>query len=127
MRDRFISQQVRILLERMDTHPEEFAQGGHLSQFSSITRWGYILEQGEFNRLEDFLLKRKLRKLRRRATQTFILDTLLQEKEESEPGPTMSTAGRFSDRLQNKLILNQAQIEAIRNNPYLKPQGNKIT
>ena len=123
MRDRFISTQVCMLLDRMDTHPEEFAQMGHLSQFSSVTRWGYILEQGEFSRLEDFLLKRKLRRLRRKATQTFILDAFLNDAQEREfeSGPRMSTAGRFSDRLQQKMVLNKAQIEMLRNASKIFP------
>ena len=99
MRDRFISQQVCMLLDRMDTHPEEFAKKAHLSQFGgmSTTRWAYVIESGEFNLLEKFLLKRKLHHLRRKATQTLILDTFLQEAQEREQGPNMSTTSRFSN------------------------------
>lgn len=98
MRDRFVSPQVRILLERMDLYPEEFARAGHLG-IGSTTKWDYILTSGEFNLLEKTLLKRKLKQLRRKVTQQEIMSLILTGRieldEEDDVAPIFSTTGRF--------------------------------
>jgi hypothetical protein len=80
MRDRFISHQVRILLERMDLYPEEFVHPCESRRINS--KWGEVLDEGTFNRLERFLIKRKVRALKRKVTQDLILATIIYEPTE---------------------------------------------
>lgn len=98
LKDKIVSQQVRMLLERMDMHPKEFARAGHLG-IGSVTKWGYILESGEFNLLEKTLLKHKLKQLRRKITQQEIMSVILtgriEIEEEDNVAPVFSTTGRF--------------------------------
>jgi hypothetical protein len=86
MRDRFVSPQVRILLERMDMYPEEFVRpfgSRHVE-----TKWNDILQEGRFNRVEKFLITRKYVKLRRQATRDAIMATIMyDEKEDLEELP----------------------------------------
>ena len=119
---KFCSDQVCILLERMDSHPEEFVNVYGKPRYYE-PRWSSLLNEGAFSLIEKRLLKRKLFALRRKQTQADIIATLTQEVADDD-GPTMSTAGRFSDRLQQRMILNRAQIDALMN-PNV-PQGNKI-
>ena len=120
---KFCSDQVCILLERMDSHPEEFVNPHGKSRFYE-PRWASLLNDGAFGLIEKRLLKRKLFALRQKQTQADILSVLMQNATDADDeGPRMSTAGRFSDRLQQKMILNRAQIDALMN-PNV-PQGNK--
>jgi hypothetical protein len=121
---KFCSDQVCILLERMDSHPEEFVNVYGKPRYYE-PRWSSLLTEGAFSLIEKRLLKRKLFALRRKQTQADIIATLTQDVTDADDeGPRMSTAGRFSDRLQQKMILNRAQIDALMN-PNV-PQGNKI-
>lgn len=108
--DKIVSQQVRMLLERMDMHPKEFARAGHLG-IGSTTKWGYILESGEFNLLEQTLLKRKLKQLRRKVTQQEIMSVILtgriEIEEEDKLAPVFSTAGRFGPRMQTMIDISE--------------------
>jgi len=90
MRDRFISHQVRILLERMEMYPEEFVHPYESRNINS--RWGEVLDEGTFNRLERFLIKRKVRALKRKATQDLILATIIYEPTEDRVEATNQTA-----------------------------------
>lgn len=97
-KDKIVSQQVRMLLDRMDMHPKEFARAGHLG-IGSTTKWDYILTSGGFNVIEKALLKRKLRQLRRKVTQQEIMSLILtgriELEEEDNVAPIFSTTGRF--------------------------------
>lgn len=81
MRDRFISPQVRILLERMDMYPDEFVrpfESRHLE-----TKWNDILHEGRFNFIEKFLIKRKYVRLKRQATRDAIMATIMYDEKEA--------------------------------------------
>ena len=110
MRDRFVSPQVRILLERMDLYPEEFVrpfESRHLE-----TKWNDILHEGRFNLVEKFLVKRKYVRLKRQATRDAIMATIMyDEKEDLDEVPRM--------------VITKAMHDAIKNNPYLKPKRTK--
>lgn len=122
---RFCSEQVCILLERMDSHPEEFVNGYGKSRYFE-PKWSPILNEGAFNRIEKYLLKSKMFGIRRRQTKADIILVLTRDVTDAEDeSPKMSTTSRFSDQVAQKMILNKAQIEMLRNNPYLKPQSNK--
>jgi len=86
MRDRFVSPQVRILLERMDLYPDEFVrpfESRHLE-----TKWNDILHEGRFNLIEKFFIKRKYVRLKRQATRDAIMATIMyNEKEDLEELP----------------------------------------
>jgi hypothetical protein len=110
---KFCSDQVCILLERMDSHPEEFVNVYGKPRYYE-PRWSSLLNEGAFSKIEKHLLKSKMFGIRRKQTQADIIATLTQEVAD-EDGPTMSTAGRFSDELSKKMILTKAQMEAIRN------------
>lgn len=119
MRDRIISKQVLMLLDRMDVYPEEFVQGGHLSSFNSQGKWNYVLTSGEFNVIERFLLRRKMKKLRREATQQQILSTILYEPAEDEVqdesnSPRLSTTSRFSPELARQALMAKAIQKRVR-------------
>ena len=105
MRDRIISPQVRILLERMDTHPEEFCKGVEVrSMFNN--KWDMVITTGAFNWFEKYLIRRKLRRLKREATQQQILMTIMHGQDEDEDdsnGPYISTTSRFDQRVQTKV------------------------
>jgi len=90
MRDSFISHQVRILLERMEMYPEEFVHPYESRNINS--RWGEVLDEGTFNRLERFLIKRKVRALKRKATQDLILATIIYEPTEDRVEAANQTA-----------------------------------
>jgi hypothetical protein len=74
-----ISEQVKILLDRMDMHPDEFV---HPFEARNVTsKWEYIINKGEFNKVEKFLINRKVHALKRKATQDLILATIMYEHE----------------------------------------------
>jgi hypothetical protein len=90
-----VSQQVRILLERMDMYPQEFVHPFELRHIEP--KWHGILHNGGFNRLEKFLIKRKYTALRRKATQQMIMDMILDgdaPQENDDDFITISTTGR---------------------------------
>ena len=64
---KIVSEQVKILLERMDLYPEEFVRPFESRRLE--TKWNEVLQEGHFNRVEKFLIKRKYVKLKRKATQ----------------------------------------------------------
>ena len=75
-----ISEQVKILLERMDLCPDEFTVG--LFEPSAIYgQWRHIFREGAFNPIEKLLLRRKYYILRRKATQVAIIQTILKNSE----------------------------------------------
>ena len=91
-----ISDQVKILLERMDMHPEEFV---HPFESRNIEpKWHSLLHNGAFGIVEKFLIKRKYNALRRKATQEMILATIMYADEEKEEKDYVahSTTGRFN-------------------------------
>lgn len=88
-----VSEQVKLVLERMDTHPEEFT--GNTSN-GMYHKWDFLFSTGTFNRIEKFLLKRKMKELRRKITQQQILLTIMYGQE--DVGPVMSTASRFMNK-----------------------------
>lgn len=108
MRDRFVSPQVRILLERMDLYPEEFVrpfESRHLE-----TKWNDILHEGRFNWIEQYLVKRKYVKLRRQATRDAIMATIMYDEKEN------------LDELPRRRWTMKAIQDAMMNNPHLKPK-----
>lgn len=111
----FVSEQVKILLERMDMHPEEFVrpyESRHLN-----TKWGEVLDEGTFNRVERFLIKRKFRALKRKVTQDLILATIMYEGEKEEDYVAHSTTGRFNTkrmRMFSAQQIEEAKQKAIR-------------
>jgi len=83
MRDRFVSPQVRILLERMDMCPEESVhpfESRHVE-----TKWNSILLEGRFNWIEKFLIKRKYVRLKRQATREAIMATIMHNESKDSP------------------------------------------
>jgi hypothetical protein len=75
-----VSEQVKILLDRMEMYPEEFVHPYESRRINS--KWGEVLDEGTFNRLERFLIKRKVRALKRKVTQDLILATIIYEPTE---------------------------------------------
>lgn len=117
---KFCSEQVCILLERMDSHPEEFVNGYGKSRYFE-PKWSTILNEGGFTKIEKHLLKSKMFGIRRKQTQADILLVLMQDVTgDDDEGPKMSTTSRFSDQVAQKMILNKAQIEMLRNSPRMR-------
>ena len=79
---RIVSEQVKILLERMDLYPEEFVRPFESRRLE--TKWNEVLQEGHFNRIEKFLIKRKYVKLKRKATQEMIMQTIMYDEAEQE-------------------------------------------
>ena len=93
-----ISDQVKILLERMDMHPEEFV---HPFESRNIEpKWHGLLHNGAFGIVEKFLIKRKYNAIRRKATQDMILATIMYERDDvrEEDYVPLTTTSRFSKR-----------------------------
>ena len=111
MRDRFVSQQVRILLERMDTHPEEFSRHLSLTTRAFGGKWDLVLTSGEFTLLEKYLIRRKIKQIKRAITHQQILMTIMYGQDEHDSdGPLMSTTSRFNQGVVvNKAILKVVQ------------------
>lgn len=108
MRGRFVSQQVRILLERMDLYPEEFVRSFESRHLE--TKWNEVLQEGHFNRIEKFLIKRKYVKLKRQATREAIVATIMYD-EPKQGEISFDTLSRVTKTLMD--------------NPYLKPKRTK--
>ena len=79
---KIVSEQVKILLERMDLYPEEFVRPFESRRLE--TKWNEILLEGHFNRVEKFLIKRKYVKLRRQATRDAIMQTIMKDEEKQD-------------------------------------------
>ncbi len=94
-----ISEQVKILLERMDMYPDEFVRPFESRNIE--TKWNDILQEGWFNRIEKFLITRKYVKLRRQATREAIMATIMYETPEQKD----STSGLLA-RINKNLINN---------------------
>ncbi len=78
-----VSEQVKIMLDRMDMYPEEFV---HPFESRNIeTKWNDILQEGRFNWIEKFLIKRKYIRLKRQATRDAIMATIMHDKTKEPP------------------------------------------
>jgi len=110
---KIVSDQVKILLERMDMHPEEFVKPFSFNVLPK-EKWDNIIRHGAFNLVEHYLIKAKYKKLKREATQKEIMATILFDGEEEieEPPQAFSTVARMnpSNRERIKQI-----VEAYRN------------
>ena len=103
------SQEVNILLDRMESHPEEFYQSVSLSASILGGKWDLLLTAGEFTRIEKFLLRRNMRKLKRMATHRLIITTLVDEPVNRDYGMLsdpyiMSTVGRYTNSTSDQSI-----------------------
>jgi len=92
-----VSEQVKILLERMDLYPEEFVRSYESRRLN--TKWGEVLNEGCFNLVEKFLLRRKYDALRRKATQEVIMQTIMDNSPPEEF--SFDTVSRAAKKLMN--------------------------
>jgi len=92
-----VSEQVKILLERMDLYPEEFVRSYESRRLN--TKWGEVLNEGCFNPVERFLLGRKYNALRRKATQEVIMQTIMDNSPSEEF--SFDTVSRAAKKLMN--------------------------
>lgn len=100
-----VSDQVKILLERMDLYPEEFVRPFESRRLE--TKWNEILQEGHFNKIEKFLIKRKYVKLKREATREAIMQTIM---DDSPPQDfSFDTVSRAAKTLMNtpRMRMNQ--------------------
>ena len=95
---KIVSEQVKILLERMDLYPEEFVRPFESRRLE--TKWNEVLQEGHFNRIEKFLIKRKYVKLKRKATQEMIMQTIMYDETEQEKF-SFDTVSRAAQTLMN--------------------------
>ena len=110
------AEQVNILLDRMESHPEEFYKVLQIARPMYESKWDMVLSAGEFNRIEKFLIKRKMKELKREATHRQILMTIMYGKDE-DLGETykFSTAGRFSQTEHDrKMVVSKSMVEHIK-------------
>ncbi len=103
-----ISEQVKIMLERMDMYPDEFVRPFESRNIE--TKWNSILQEGRFNRIEKFLIMRKYVRLRRQATRDAIMATIMYDEKE------------VLDELPRRRWTMKAIQDAMMNNPHLKPK-----
>jgi len=106
-----ISEQVKIMLERMDMYPDEFVRPFESRNIE--TKWNDILQEGRFNRIEKFLIMRKYVKLRRQATRDAIMATIMYDEKENR------------DELPRRRWTMKAIQDAMMNNP--RPKTKKQT
>jgi hypothetical protein len=92
-----VSDQVKILLERMDLYPEEFVRPFESRRLQ--TKWNEVLQEGHFNQIEKFLIKRKYVKLKRKATQEMIMQTIMDDS--SPQDFSFDTVSRAAKTLMN--------------------------
>ena len=111
LKGKIVSQQVRMLLERMDLYPQEFV---HTFESRHVaTKWDDVLRNGSFNAIERFLIKRKYDKLQREVTQEAIVFTIMHD-----PAKELSGDSFFD-------TISRASKDAFVNNPYLRPTNKK--
>lgn len=110
---KIISEQVKILLERMDLYPEEFVRPFESRNIQ--TKWNEILQEGYFNRVEKFLIKRRYVKLKRQATREAIVATIMYDESAQEE----SFASRF-DTVSRMMVTSKAAKDLIRNTPRMR-------
>ena len=101
-----ISEQVKIMLERMDLYPEEFVRPFESRHIE--TKWNDILQEGRFNRIEKFLIMRKYVRLRRQATRDAIMATIMYDEKE------------VLDELPRRRWTMKAIQDAMMNNPRMR-------
>ena len=112
-----ISEQVKILLERMDLHPEEFVRPYEARRLNS--KWAEVLNEGCFNLVERLLLRRKYDALRRKATQEMIMQTIV-----SEPSPEEN---QYSfDTVTRMMMPSKSVTEALLKNPRIRLKQTKV-
>ena len=103
---RIISEQVKILLERMDLYPDEFVRP--YESRNLFSKWSEVMNDGTFNAAEKFLLNRKLKQLKRKATQEAIMQTIMYEPTPEEgPDTYFGTTSRFEQQLKVNRALMQ--------------------
>lgn len=96
--------QVKILLERMDTHPEEFLKGSKWDEcmppeLIMHRTVGIVSHYKQFNKLEQHLIRRKLTKMLKEVRQQQAYDAILEtimgkEDDHSTDAYTYSTSNR---------------------------------
>lgn len=103
---KIVSEQVKILLERMDLYPEEFVRPFESRRLE--TKWNEVLQEGHFNRVEKFLIKRKYVKLKRKATQEMIMQTIMYDEPVQEEF-SFDTVSRAAKTIMNtpRMIMKQ--------------------
>ena len=103
---KIVSEQVKILLERMDLYPEEFVRPFESRRLE--TKWNEVLQEGHFNRVEKFLIKRKYVKLKRKATQEMIMQTIMYDEPVQEEF-SFDTVSREAKTIMNtpRMIMKQ--------------------
>ena len=92
MKNIFCSEQVQIMLERMDTHAEDFMAPPSPFMLGGSKPWLELAKTGSFNLVERVLIRTKLKKVARQGTKNRIIE-LLVEKPEFEEGAIGSGVG----------------------------------
>ena len=92
-----VSEQVKILLERMDMYPEEFVRPYEARRL--VAKWQEVIMDGVFNKVERFLIMRKFNKLQRKATQEMIMQTIMDDS--SPQDFSFDTVSRAAKTLMN--------------------------
>ena len=108
---------VKILLERMQTHPEEF--------YGNYNRWTGIIERFEkfFDTSERALVNGALTNIRREEFTQIVLNEILQEPVPVEVDPntyTINTAGRYTGGASVSLAASQKSSLEIFKEEYKK-------
>ena len=99
MRDRFVSPQVRILLERMDMYPDEFV---HPFESRNVDpKWHGLLHNGAFGTIESFLIKRKYNALRRKVTRDLIMSMIMHHETEEPLNYFFDAVSRAVGKVKN--------------------------
>lgn len=92
---KLVSEQVKLLLDRMDTHPEEFVSALDYGRVHD-NRWSEILQHGTFTFIEKGLLKSKYTKLKRESTRNDIINALVYQPDSVNlTEPVFSTVSRM--------------------------------
>jgi hypothetical protein len=95
---RLISEQVQILLERMDTHPEDFYSDNSYLGVIHSRPWLDLVKSGSFTLVERVIINKKLKQLRRDMTKNRIITLLVEPRydEFNEDSVRISTTSRFT-------------------------------
>jgi hypothetical protein len=97
----------------MESHPDEFYKVLQISKHMLGDKWDLVLNAGEFNLAEKYLLRKKMKELKRKVTHQQILLTIMYGKDPLEetytPMSTVSRATQPKVFTKSEILLMQAE------------------
>lgn len=94
-----ISEQVQILLERMNTHSEDFYSDNSFHGVIHSRPWLDLVKNGSFSLVERIVINKKLKQLKREMTKNRIITLLVKQPDlDIAMSPTMTIPGYIQQK-----------------------------